>query len=162
MLQRALATLLLIFLITLAARASGQDAAKPTAPPDGLPEAPGKAVLLRTCTACHGTDMIVDAPRTVPLWRDTLELMKNFGAEASDEDWKTIGDYLITQLAHLSVNKAPTEDVAQVFGIDQAMAQQVVEYRDKQGGFKTIDDLKKVPQLDAATVDALKARLIFN
>ena len=37
-------------------------------PPDGLPDAPGKAVLVGVCTACHGTDLIVDTPRTVPVW----------------------------------------------------------------------------------------------
>src|SRR5687767_13354245 len=75
-------------------------------PPDKLPDAPGKAALTRLCTSCHGTDVIVDPPRTVPVWVDTIVLMKDFGAGGSDEDWKAVTDYLIVYLAHLEINKA--------------------------------------------------------
>jgi competence protein ComEA len=131
------------------------------APPDGLPDAPGKAVLVRMCTACHGTDVIVETPRTVPVWAETILLMKSFGAEGSEEDWKTVGDYLITHLAHLDVNKATAGEIALVFWVNEKIAEGVVAYRDKQGGFKTIDDLKKAPDLEAAKIDALRPRLIF-
>ena len=144
------------FLALASARAS-----QAPAPPDGLPDAPGKAVVIRLCTLCHGTDIIVDTPRTVPVWNETIDLMKSFGAEGSGEDWKTVADYLVTHLAHLDVNKATAGDVTLVFGVSEQIAAGVVAYRDKQGGFKTIDDLKKAPDLDAAKVDALKARLIF-
>ena len=130
-------------------------------PPDKLPDAPGKAVLTRMCTTCHGTDVIVDTPRTVPVWVDTVLLMKDFGAEGSDDDWKAVTDYLIVHLAHLEVNKATAGEIGQVFGVSEKIADGVAAYRDTQGGFKTIDDLKKAPDLDAAKVDALKARLIF-
>ena len=49
-----------------------------------------------------------------------------------------------------------------MFGVNEAVAKDVVAYRDKQGGFKTIDDLKKAPGLDAAKIDALKDRLLFK
>ena len=132
-----------------------------SAPPDKLPEAPGKAVLVRMCTACHGTDFITDTSRTAPLWVDTLLLMKDFGAEGSEEDWRTVSDYLMTHLAHLEVNKATAVEIEKVFGVNQKVGEGVVAYRDKQGGFKTIDDLKKAPDLDPAKLDALKPRLIF-
>jgi hypothetical protein len=61
-----------------------------------------KAVVVRRCTVCHGTDVIVDTPRTVPVWTDTVLLMKDFGAEGSEEDWKTVADYLMTHLAMLT------------------------------------------------------------
>lgn len=131
-------------------------------PPDKLPDAPGKAVLTRMCTTCHETDVIVDTPRTVPVWVDTVLLMKDFGAEGSDEDWKAVTDYLIVHLAHLDVNKATAGEIGQVFGVSEKIAEGVVAFRDTQGGFKTIDDLKKAPDLDAAKVDALKPRLIFR
>ena len=131
-------------------------------PPDGLPDAPGKAVLVRMCTTCHGTDVIVDPPRTVRVWVDTVLLMKDFGAEGSDDDWRAVTDYLIVHLAHLQVNKATAGEIGQVFGVSEKIAEGVVAYRDAQGGFKTIDDLKKAPGLDAAQIDALKGRLIFG
>ena len=133
-----------------------------SAPADKLPEAPGKAVLMRMCTVCHGTDLITDTSRTAPLWADTLLLMKDFGAEGSEEDWKTVSDYLMAHLAHLDVNKATAVEIEKVFSVNQKVAEGVVAYRDKQGGFKTIDDLKKAPDLDATKIDELKPRLIFG
>lgn len=145
------------FFLTLASAQTGQA----PAPPDGLPDAPGKADLVRMCTGCHGADVIVDPPRTVPAWADTLFEMKDLGAEGSEEDWRTVSKYLIAHLAHLEVNKATAKEIEGVFGVTETIAEGVVAYRDKQGGFGTIDDLKKAPDLDAKKVDSLKARLIF-
>jgi competence protein ComEA len=132
------------------------------APADKLPDAPGKPVLVRICTSCHDSTLITDAPRTVAGWDDMMYLMKDFGAMATEEEWKTVFDYLVTHLALLEVNKATAGHVQLVFGISDTAAAEVVAYRDKQGGFKTIDDVKKAPGVDAAKIDALNERLIFK
>jgi len=136
-------------------------APSPQAPADKLPEAPGKAVLTTMCTSCHGTDVITDAPRTVPSWVDTVLSMKDFGAQGSDEDWKAVTDYIVVNLAHLEVNKSTAAEMAQVLRVSEKVAEGVVAYREKQGGFKAIADLKQAPGLDAATIDTLASRLIF-
>ena len=133
----------------------------PQAPADKLPEAPGKAVLTTMCTSCHGTDVITDAPRTVPSWVDTVLSMKDFGAQGSDEDWKAVTDYIVVNLAHLEVNKSTAAEMAQVLRVSEKVAEGVVAYRDKQGGFKAIADLKQAPGLDATLIDTLAPRLIF-
>ena len=113
------------------------------------------------CTSCHGTDVITDAPRTVPSWVDTVLSMKDFGAQGSDEDWKAVTDYIVVNLAHLEVNKSTAAEMAQVLRVSEKVAEGVVAYREKQGGFKAIADLKQAPGLDAATIDTLAPRLIF-
>ena len=133
----------------------------PQAPADKLPEAPGKAVLTKMCTSCHGTDVITDAPRTVPSWVDTVLSMKDFGAEGSDEEWKAVTDYIVVNLAHLEVNKSTAAEIAQVLRVTETVAGEVVAYREKQGGFKAIADLKQAPGLDPALIDTLAPRLIF-
>ena len=45
--------------------------------------------------------------------------------------------------------------------ITAAVADALVSYRQQNGPFKTLDDLKKVPGLDAAKVDARKVRVTF-
>jgi competence protein ComEA len=125
-----------------------------------LPDAPGKAVVERICLGCHGADVVV-LERSVPVWRETLELMKGFGAVATDDEWKTIHAYVLSNLASLHANRAPADEFAAVFLIDEAAAAGVVAYREKAGGFKTIDDLKKAPGLDAAAVEAAKNRISF-
>jgi competence protein ComEA len=131
-------------------------------PADKLPEAAGKPVVVRVCTNCHDSTIITDAPRTVAGWDDMMYLMKDFGATLTEEEWKTVFEYLVTHLALLEVNKATAVHVQLVFGISDTAAAEVVAYRDKQGGFKTIDDLKKAPGLDAGKIDALTARLLFK
>jgi competence protein ComEA len=131
-------------------------------PPDKLPDAPGKQAVVMLCTSCHDSSIMTDAARTVEGWVDVMYLMKDFGATLTDEQWKTVTDYLVTNLALLEVNKAEAAHMALVFGVSDTVAADVVAYRDKQGGFKTIDDLKKAPGLDAAKIDALKERLLFK
>ena len=140
--------------------ASGVATASPPVQPAQLPDAPGKAVVERICLGCHGAE-VVALERTVPVWRETLELMKGFGAVATDDEWKTIHAYVLSNLASLNANRAPADDFAAVFLIDAGAAAGVVAHREKAGGFKTIDDLKQAPGLDAAAVEAAKNRISF-
>jgi competence protein ComEA len=87
--------------------------------------------------------------------------MKGFGAVATDEEWKTIHTYILSNVAYLNVNRGTAEDFAAVFLIDAQAATDLVAYREKASGFKTIDDLKKAPGLDAARVEAAKDRISF-
>ena len=134
----------------------------PAQAPASLPDAPGKEVVEKVCTTCHGLDFLVPSERTVPAWLETLDLMRGLGAEATPEQWGIITEYLIVNLAYLSVNKATADEIRMIFAVPEKVAQGVVAYRDTQGGFKTIDDLKKAPELDPAKVDALQPRLIFE
>ncbi len=51
------------------------------------------------------------------------------------------------------MNKASAAVLAQVSGIASKDADAVVAYRQKNGDFKTMEDLKKVPGIDAAKLD---------
>jgi competence protein ComEA len=130
--------------------------------PAALPDGAGKDVVEKVCSTCHGLDYLVPSQRTVQNWREVVDLMKGYGAEANDEQWRAINEYIVGMLAYLNVNKGSADEFAALFRLDAAAAQAVVAYRDKQGGFKTVDDLKKAPGLDAARIDALKDRLIFQ
>jgi competence protein ComEA len=145
-----------------AALAPGDAVASPRqAQVETLPDAPGKQLVEQVCATCHGVDLLVPSSRTATQWRDTMGAMKTAGAKASDEEWKTIVAYIMGNLAFLNVNRATVEDVRLVFAVPEKVAQAIVAARDKQGGFKTIDDLKQVPDLDQKRVEALKARLTF-
>ncbi|MBI2189224.1 MAG: helix-hairpin-helix domain-containing protein [Acidobacteria bacterium] len=126
-----------------------------------LPDAPGKELVEIKCGSCHGIDYLAPSTRTVAQWRDTIAVMKNSGANASDEEWKTVTEYLMGNLAYLNVNKASADDVRLVFGVPEKVAQGIVAARDTQGGFTSIDDLKQFPDLDQKKIEAMKARLSF-
>jgi competence protein ComEA len=61
----------------------------------------------------------------------------------------------------VNVNKATAPQLASGMGLTDTEAAAVVDYRKKNGDFKTIDDLKKVPEVDAKKLDAKKDRLAF-
>jgi competence ComEA-like helix-hairpin-helix protein len=126
-----------------------------------LPDAPGKALVEQVCATCHGVDLLVPSSRTAQQWRDTMGAMKTAGAKATDDDWKTIVDYIMGNVAFLNVNKASVDDVRLVFGVPEKVAQAIVAARDTRGGFTSIDDLKQIPDLDQKRVEALRARLTF-
>jgi hypothetical protein len=62
---------------------------------DKFPEGLGKAVLMKVCTQCHSADPIATLQRTRDEWKDTIDAMKGYGAEATDEDLGIILDYLV-------------------------------------------------------------------
>ncbi len=152
----------LMLIVQAAALALGEAAAPARAQPGGpLPDAPGKGLAEQVCGTCHGLELLAPSTRTAAQWRDTLAVMKTSGAKASDEEWKALTEYFMANLAYLNVNKATADDVRLVFNVPEKVAQALVTARDTQGGFKTIDDLKQIPELDQKRVEALKARLTF-
>jgi mono/diheme cytochrome c family protein len=59
-----------------------------------FPDGPGKALLLKVCTQCHSADPVLTLHRTREEWKDTVDAMKGYGAQASDEELGVILDYL--------------------------------------------------------------------
>ena len=61
----------------------------------------------------------------------------------------------------LNVNKATAIELEAGLSLRRSQAAALIAYREKNGDFKSLDDLKKVPGLDAAKLDAKKDRLVF-
>jgi sulfite dehydrogenase (cytochrome) subunit B len=83
-------TALFILLAALPARAEER--------PIELKKAPGVEVVEVQCSACHSLDYIrMNAPFLKPeTWQaEVTKMIKTFGADISDEDARTITDYLI-------------------------------------------------------------------
>ncbi len=126
-----------------------------------FPDAPGKDVAQTVCGACHSPDYITDAPRTAQGWSDVLDMMKAYGATATDAEWAQIKGYILGHIATVPVNKATAAELQALFEINEPLAKAIVDYRTANGNFKTIDDVKKVPGLDAKKIDYRKNRLEF-
>ena len=109
----------------------------------------------------HGLDVIETGFRTREEWNATINLMKGNGADGTAEQFAQLSDYLIRYHSSLNVNKATADDIEAWLDVDDKVAQAIVDHRNMNGAFKTIDDLKKVPGIDAAKVDARKVRALF-
>jgi competence protein ComEA len=100
-------------------------------------------------------------------WEDTITKMVSLGASGTDEEFSDILDYLAKNFPadsrpKINVNKATADQLRNGLGLAPKEAEEIVAYRQKNGDFKTLDDLKKVPEVDPAKLDAKKSLVIFQ
>jgi competence protein ComEA len=127
-----------------------------------LPAGEGKDTLIRVCSNCHSPDNVIANGQDREGWENTITKMAGFGAVGTDDDFTAILDYLVKNFpSTINVNKATAAQLESGLGLSTAESEAVVQYREKNGDFKSIDDLKKVPDLDAKKLDAKKARLSY-
>lgn len=132
-----------------------------------LPEGPGKAETEKVCSNCHELARSVSLRQDRSGWEATVNKMAGLGATASDADLQRIIDYLTAHYApeeipRIKINSARAIELESGLSLRRSEAAAVIAYRDKHGPFKSIEDLKKVPGIDAAKIEAKKDRLTFE
>src|SRR6202789_1328537 len=132
-----------------------------------LPDGPGKAETEKICSQCHELARSISLRQDHAGWEATVNQMVSLGAKASDKETAAVIDYLTAHFAadeipKINVNKARAIDLESGLTLRRSEAAAIIEYRTKNGRFKSIDDLKKVPGIDAAKIEAKKDRLIFE
>jgi competence protein ComEA len=65
-------------------------------------------------------------------------------------------------LPKINVNKVVAKEFMEALEISVQDADAIVRYREENGSFKTMEDLKKVPGLDAGKIEAHRDRLEFG
>ena len=131
-----------------------------------LPDGPGKKETQQLCSKCHDLDKSVSLNQDREGWRRTIEKMLAFGAKATDQEFSAVLDYLSTNFAadevpKINVNKAAAIEFESGLSLKRSQAAAIIQYREKNGPFKSIEDLKKVPGVDIEKIEAKKDRLIF-
>jgi competence protein ComEA len=123
----------------------------------------GKAVLERVCAKCHELETAVSQRNTRERWSAVVDDMVARGAEASDSDIEKIINYLAKNHGpRVKVNQATAQELARALEVPAGVAAAIVDYREKHGAFKTLEDLKKVPTLDGKVIDEKKDRVDFS
>jgi competence protein ComEA len=88
--------------------------------------------------------------------------MVSRGAEATDAEVEKIVDYLVKNMGpKVNVNKATAQDLMAKLGLSEAASAAIVGYREKNGSFKTLDELKKVEGVDPTEIESRKGRIEF-
>ena len=132
-----------------------------------LPDGPGKAETQKLCTQCHELDKSLAPRQDKTGWQRTVEKMVAFGMKASDAEVALVTDYLAKsypadEVPRIHVNKASAIEFESGLSLRRSQAAAIIQYREKNGPFKSIEDLKKVPGIDPAKIEAKKDRLIFE
>jgi competence protein ComEA len=145
-------------------------AAQTNAAADTYPEFPpgeGREAVLRLCVKCHSPNIILASGQDRKSWENTITKMARQGADGSDEDFTDIADYLTANfppsaVKKVFVNMATDKQLSDVLGISLDDAKAIIAYRDKVKGFKSLEDMKAVPNVDAKKIDARKDQLVFG
>jgi competence protein ComEA len=132
-----------------------------------LPEGPGKEEVERICTQCHELQRSISLHQDRGAWAGTVSKMIGLGAQGTNKDFQLIVDYLAKNfpgepLPKVNVNTARAIEFESLLTIRKSQSAQIIAYREKHGPFRSIEDLKKVPDIDAAKLDAHKSRLVFQ
>jgi competence protein ComEA len=129
-----------------------------------LPDGPGKEETARLCSQCHELERAISVRQDAAGWQETINKMSSLGMNGKDAEMRAVVDYLAKAfpaeaVPKLNINTAVAIDFESALSLRRSQAAAVIEYREKHGNFKSIDDLKKVPGIDPAKVDAKKDRL---
>ena len=147
------------FLTALLLAAGGVWAQSPDVPP-------GKAEAERICIQCHEFARSVAPRQDRAAWQATMDKMVALGAKGTQKDFDAIVDYLAKtypgeEVPKIKVNEARAIELESGLSLTRSQAAAIIQYRTRNGAFKSIEDLKKVPGIDAAKIEARKDRLLF-
>jgi len=130
-----------------------------------LPPGAGKEATLRVCGKCHAPELATSQRLTRDQWQATISKMANLGAQASDNEFEAILDYLSLNFGPqaaqpVNVNKATAVEIECVLELTRTESRAIVQYR-QQHPLKTLEDLTQVPGVDAKKIMAKKSLVAF-
>ena len=133
-----------------------------TAGAQSLPDNPGKDLVQAVCTVCHSLERIAAKQATKAEWQDKVLEMLQEDPDITQQERDRIVEYLAKSFPpKVNVNKVAAKELVESLEISAQEADAIIRYRDKNGSFKTVDDIKKVPGLDAKKIEAYRERLEF-
>lgn len=129
-----------------------------------LPDGPGKDTFESVCSVCHSPVAVIGQHKTKAEWKSKVNEMLQQQTDVAPADVDTIVDYLAKNFPpeKIDVNKADAGSMESALGVSAKDAAAIVGYRQANGNFKSIDDLKKVPGIDTAKIEADKLLIEFQ
>jgi competence protein ComEA len=131
-----------------------------------LPEGTGRDETVKICSQCHELARSISLRQDKDGWTNTMNKMAAFGMKATPQDMSVVLDYLAKtypaeDVPKVNVNTAPAIELESALTLRRSQAAALIAYREKNGPFKSIEDLKKVQALASAKLDEKKHRIAF-
>jgi competence protein ComEA len=132
-----------------------------------LPDGPGRMETEKLCKGCHEISRSIAPRQDRAGWNNTMQKMVAYGLKSSEADYNAVLAYLSThypaeEVGKINVNTASAIDMESGLTLRRSQAHAVIEWREKNGAFHSLDDLKKVPGIDAAKLDEKADRITFE
>src|SRR5437773_4006985 len=128
-----------------------------------LPDGPGKETFESVCSLCHSPTAPMGKQWTKTQWEAKVIEMLQEEPDVTAQERAAIVEYLAANFkpgGKIYINKAAAKDLAAALEVSALEAEAIVRYREEKG-LKSLDDLKKIPGLDPAKLEAKKNRLEF-
>ena len=115
------------------------------------------------CSMCHSPTAVIGQQGSKQWWQSKVTEMLQEVTDIPDSDVNAIVAYLAKNfpIVKINVNKAAAKDIEAGLELTSKEAEAIVQYRETKGNFKTLDDLKRVPGLDAAKIESKRDQLEF-
>lgn len=154
-----------------------------------LPPGSGKPIVQRACAGCHSLDVVTSERGTTAHWTQVVDQMIGRGATLSDPESDTVIKYLSSHFGpigpmttpgtpsassgssshstsasttgRININTASAQELRSSLGLTQTEAEAIVQYRKKNGKFKTWQDVAAVPEETPNQIESLQDRLAF-
>ena len=130
-----------------------------------MPEGSARELTVKVCGQCHEPQRSASLRLTRDGWADVVAKMAGLGAPATAAEFEQITDYLATNFKGeapkpINLNTASSIELESVAALLRKEAAIWIAWRNKNGGCKTLDDLKKVPGLPFKKIDERRDRLV--
>ncbi|SRR5579885_1770086 len=131
-----------------------------------LPPGPGREEMQKVCSTCHELERSVSLRQDRDGWKTTINKMIGLGAQGTEQEFSATLEYLAANypasaMPRLNVNTAPAIDFEARLSLKRSEAALIIKYRTEHGKFKSIEDLKRVPGIDIAKIEAKRDILAF-
>jgi len=153
-----------LFVIVLIASMSPQAQTFPTRALGQLPDGPGKATFESVCSLCHTPSAPAGKQWTREQWELKVIEMLQEEPDVTADERKQIVDYLTSVFkpgGRIYINLAGAKDLAKLLDIPLDEAERISTQRREKGMFASVDEVKNIPGVTAAKIDARASELEF-
>ena len=131
-----------------------------------LPEGPGRPEMEKMCKGCHELARSVAPRQDRDGWIQTMTKMTAYGMKSTDKEYAMVLNYLAKNfpappIPPVNINTARAIDLESRLSLRRSEAAAILAWRAKNGNFKSFDDLKNVPNVDVAKIEARKDKIVF-
>jgi competence protein ComEA len=127
-----------------------------------FPENPGREIFEIICSSCHQPTVVVDKRWTKAAWQTKVTEMLQEEVDVTESERGQIVDYLSKSFPdRVNVNTSTAAELERIAQLPGESAAAIVAHRAAKGTFKTIEDVKQVPGVDASRIEERRNRLEF-